>query len=201
MSEPRREAPAVARNRAPILAALRALLPPDGSVLEIASGSGEHALALSQAMAGLMIQPSDPSPEARASIDAWSAGHPRIRPAMALDAALPWPSLAVDAVLCINMIHIAPWAATLGLLAGSTGALRPGGLLYLYGPYRVAGVMVDSNKAFDAGLRESNPEWGVRDLEAVVAAAAACGFGPPAVTPMPANNLGVVFRLPGRAGP
>lgn len=194
MEDPRLEAPAVARNRAPILAVLRSLLPATGLVLEIASGSGEHAHALAQAMPGLTIQPSDPGAEARASIDAWAQGLPNIRPALALDATAPWPPLRADAVLCINMIHIAPWAATLGLVAGAAGVLNPGGLLFLYGPYRVAGAMVESNQAFDASLRERNPQWGVRDLEAVARAAAAQGFSAPDITTMPANNLAVVFR-------
>jgi hypothetical protein len=191
MSDPRLEAPAVARNREPILAVLRGLLPAQGMVLEIASGSGEHALALAQAMPGLTIQPSDPTPEARASIDAWAQGQPNIRPALALDATQPWPALQAQAVLCIDMIHIAPWAATLGLLAGAARCLPPGGPLFLYGPFRVPGQMVESNLAFDASLRERNPEWGVRDLEAVTAAAQ--GFAAPEVTAMPANNLAVVF--------
>jgi hypothetical protein len=103
--------------------------------------------------------------------------------------------MAAQAVLCINMIHIAPWAATLGLLRGAAASLPPSGLLYLYGPYRVAGAMVPSNAEFDASLRERDAAWGIRDLEAVAAAAAAAeGFGPPEVIEMPANNLSVVFR-------
>lgn len=188
----RRESPSVARNTAPILAALRGILQDHGTLLEIASGSGEHALALAQAFPHLTIQPSDPSAEARASIDAWAEGHPRIRPAIALDAALPWPPLAADAVLCINMIHIAPWPATLGLLAGAAATLPVGAPLILYGPFRVGGAMVPSNEAFDADLRARDPAWGIRDLEAV--AAAAQGFAPPTITPMPANNLTVTFR-------
>ncbi len=194
MEDVRLEAPSVARNREPILTALRGPLPPAGLALAIASGSVEHALALAQAMPGLTIQPSDPNAEARASIDAWARGQPNIRAAIALDAAQPWPALRADAVLCINMIHIAPWAATLGLVAGAAGVLNPGGFLFLYGPYRVAGGMVESNQAFDAWLRERNPEWGVRDLEAVAALAAAQGFSAPDITAMPANNLALVFR-------
>ena len=192
MEDPRREAPAVARNRDPILAVLRRILPEEGLVLEVASGSGEHALAIAQGFPGLTIQPSDPHPEARASIDAWGRGQGNMRAALALDAAAPWPAMAAQAVLCINMIHIAPWAATLGLLRGAAASLPPSGLLYLYGPYRVAGAMVPSNAEFDASLRERDAAWGIRDLEAV--AAAAEGFGPPEVIEMPANNLSVVFR-------
>lgn len=194
MDNARREAPAVARNREPILATLRGLLPDQGVVLEVASGSGEHALAIATGFPGLTIQPSDPDPTARASIDAWAVGQANIRPALELDATAAWPELAVDAVLCINMIHIAPWAATLGLLRGAGLSLRPGGLLYLYGPYRVAGAMVASNQDFDASLRGRNPEWGIRDLEAVAGAAATAGFAAPEVISMPANNLSVVFR-------
>ena len=219
MEDARREAPAVARNREPILALLGAVLPAAGLVLEVASGSGEHALALARAFPGLTIQPSDPDAEARASIDAWGRGQPNMRPALALEAAGAWPALRdssnqpalrdssnqsalrdssnqpalrADAILCINMIHIAPWAATLGLLRGAARSLTPGGVLYLYGPYRVAGAMAESNREFDADLRQRNPDWGVRDLEAVVAAAT--GFAPPEVTAMPANNLSLVFR-------
>ena len=194
MEDPRREAPAVARNRDPILAVLRRILPQQGLVLEVASGSGEHALAIAQAFPGLTIQPSDPHPEARASTDAWGQGQGNMRPALALDAAASWPAMAAQAVLCINMIHIAPWAATEGLLRGAASCLPPGGLLYLYGPYRVAGAMVESNAEFDASLRERDAAWGIRDLETVAAAGVAAGLGPPEGIEMPANNLSVVFR-------
>ncbi len=194
--DPRRFAPAAARNRDPILAALRPLLPPAGLVLEVASGSGEHALHFAQAWPGLVFQPSDPEDAARASIDAWCAGQPNIRPALALDAAAPdWPLDRAAAVLCINMIHIAPWAATLGLLRGAARILPPGAPLVLYGPYIQAGVeTAPSNLDFDASLRARDPEWGLRRLEDVAAAAKVAGFGAPAVTSMPANNLLVAFR-------
>lgn len=196
--DPRRFAPAAARNRDPILDALRRHLPASGLVLELASGSGEHAIHFAAALPGLTFQPSDPQPEARASIDAWvtETGLPNIRPALAIDAADPgWPVTAADAVVCINMIHIAPWAATEGLLRGAAAILPPGGALILYGPYRRGGAhTAPSNADFDADLRARNPAWGVRDLEAVAALAAEHGFGPPAVAEMPANNLTVVFR-------
>jgi hypothetical protein len=192
MSDHRRESPSVARNTAPILHALRAILPSVGTLLEIASGSGEHALAIAQAFPAITIQPSDPDAGARASIDAWAAGIPNIRPALALDAARPWPLVRADAILCINMIHIAPWAATLGLLAGAANALPASAPLILYGPFRVAGAMANGNLAFDKDLRARDPAWGIRDLEAVTAAAA--GFAPPVITAMPANNLTVTFR-------
>jgi hypothetical protein len=197
VSDARREAPAVARNRDAILAVLRGILPARGLLLEVASGSGEHALHFAPAFPGLTFQPSDPDPEARASIDAWCAGTPNVRPALALDAtARDWPLARADAVLCINMIHIAPWSACEGLLGGAARILPPGAPLVLYGPFKRGGAhTADSNAAFDAELRARNPDWGVRDLEAV--AAAATGFGPPQVTPMPANNLTVAFRREG----
>lgn len=196
----RRSSHSVERNRGPILAALRPLLPPTGLVLEIASGSGEHAAHLAAALPGLEFQPSDPDPEAQASIDAWCGGLPNVRPALGLDAATPdWPAVRADAVLCVNMIHIAPWAAARGLVAGAGRALRPGGLLVLYGPFLRDGVpTAPGNAAFDADLRARDPAWGLRRLEDVAALAAAAGFGPPAVTAMPANNLLVAFRAGGR---
>ncbi len=194
-ADARRHAPATLRNREAILAVLRGVLPAAGLALEVASGSGEHCAFLAEALPALRFQPSDPDPEARTSIDAWCAGLANVAPALALDCLAPWPALKADAVLCINMIHISPWAATLGLLAGAAATLPPGAPLYLYGPYRQAGQpFAESNAAFDASLRARNPAWGIRELEAVATAAAAQGFGPPAVTPMPANNLSVVFR-------
>jgi len=192
----RLSSPSVERNRDPILAALRPLLPPAGMVLEVASGSGEHIAHFAAAMPGLEFQPSDPSPEARASIDAWCGGLPNVRPALDLDAARPdWPPLRADAVLCVNMIHIAPWAAAQGLVEGAARVLPAGGLLALYGPFLRHGAhTAPSNAAFDADLRARNPAWGVRGLEEVAALATAAGFGPPDVTAMPANNLLVAFR-------
>lgn len=203
-ADPRRFAPAAARNRDAILGVLRGVLPATGTLLEVASGSGEHAVHIAAALPGLTVQPSDPDAAARASIDAWARheGLPNLRPALALDAvARAWPPLpggAVAAVLCINMIHIAPWDAALGLLRGAARVLGPGAPLVLYGPFMRGGAhTAPSNAAFDAALRAQDPAWGVRDLDAVSGAAAAEGFGPPAVTEMPANNLVVVFRRPG----
>lgn len=194
----KREAPAAARNRQPILEVLRTRLPASGLVLEIASGSGEHAVHFAAALPGLVFQPSDPDAGARASIDAWAedSGLQNLRPALALDAAAgDWPVTAADAVLCCNMIHISPWTSAVGLVRGAARILRPGGLLYLYGPYRRDGRhTAPSNEAFDADLRRRNPAWGVRDLEAVAALAAKGGFDAPEVVEMPANNLSVVFR-------
>ena len=195
----RRSSHSVERNRDPILTALRALLPPTGLVLEIASGSGEHAAHFAAALPGLTFQPSDPDPEARASIDAWCGALPNVRPALDLDTEAPeWPIARADAVLCVNMIHIAPWAAAQGLVAGAGRVLRPGGLLALYGPFLQDGVpTAPSNVAFDAGLRARDPAWGIRRLKAVATLAASAGFGLPAVTAMPANNLLVAFTAGG----
>jgi SAM-dependent methyltransferase len=200
MSDARLHAPSAARNRDPILDVLRRFLPARGVVLELASGSGEHTVHFATAFPGLAFQPSDPDPQARASIDAWaaSAGLRNVRPALALDAtAQPWPIDAADAVLCINMIHISPWEAAVGLASGAAAILRPGGLLYLYGPYRRnGGHTAPSNEAFDRSLRERDPAWGIRDLEVVTELAAAHGFGPPAIEQMPANNLSLIFAKP-----
>jgi SAM-dependent methyltransferase len=197
----RRHAPAALRNREPILAALKRHLPARGAVLEVASGTGEHAVHFAAALPHLVFRPSDPDPDARASIDAWAegAGLPNLRAALDLDAAAPEWERAVaggaDAVLCVNMVHIAPWAATGGLMRGAARLLPAGGVLCLYGPFRRDGRhTAPSNAAFDEQLRASDPAWGVRDLEAVAAEAAARGFAAPAVEEMPANNLFVVFR-------
>jgi len=197
-AEIRQFAPSAQRNREPILAVLRKVLPASGLVLEIASGSGEHAVHFAAALPGLSFQPSDASPEARASIDAWAreVALQNLLPALPLDAAARnWPIAAADAVICINMIHISPWAATEGLIAEAARLLPPGGPLYLYGPYRQRGVpLAPSNAAFDASLRQRDPQWGLRELDSVAALAESSGFGAPEVTAMPANNLSVVFR-------
>lgn len=191
-------APSAARNSEPILAVLRNHLPSRGLVLEIASGSGEHTVHFARALPDLTFQPSDPDQQARASIEAWrlAEGLHNIRPALALDAAAGiWPIAAADAVLCINMIHISPWPSTVGLMRGASSLLGKGGVLYLYGPYRRDGAhTAPSNAAFDRSLRMQNPEWGVRDLEAVAALAQSHGFDEPVVEQMPANNLSLIFR-------
>jgi SAM-dependent methyltransferase len=198
MEDQRQFAPATERNRAPILDVLKPVLPPQGLVLEIASGSGQHTAFLAPHFPALTWQPSDPNPAARSSIAAWIAQTPapNIRPPLALDAsAAAWPIDRADAILCINMIHIAPWTAALGLIAGAARLLGGGGVLYLYGPYRRDGQhTAPSNAAFDDDLKARNPAWGIRDLGDVAALAAKSGFGPAAVTEMPANNLSVVFR-------
>ncbi len=194
----RRQAPAAARNRQPILDVLSPRLPAQGLVLEIASGTGEHIVHFAEGLPDLVFQPSDPSPEARASIDDWvqTLALGNVRPALALDAAGDvWPLERADAVLCCNMIHIAPWEAALGLVAGAGRILPKDGTLYLYGPYRRGGQhTAPSNEAFDLDLRRRNPTWGVRDLEAVTALTQAQGFGLPEIIDMPANNLSLVFK-------
>ena len=198
MSDARRSAPHVARNAGPIADVLGGLLPDKGLVLEIASGTGEHALYFAQAFPGLSFQPSDPDPAALASIDSWrvDAGAPNLLAPVRLDAREDqWPLDRADAILCINMVHISPWAATEGLMAGAGRRLPSGAPLYLYGAYRRQGVATaPSNEAFDLSLRSRDAEWGVRDLEDVVAEAAKHGLALESVVEMPANNLSVVFR-------
>ncbi len=197
MTDHRRVAPAAARNREPILAVLRSVLPARGTVLEIASGTGEHVVHFAAALPALRFQPSDPDAAALESVAAWvaTAGLDNVLPPLRLDAAAEgWPIAQGDAILCINMIHIAPWAATQGLIAGAGRLLQAGAPLFLYGPYRRAGrVLEPSNDAFDRDLKSRDPAWGLRLLEDVAAMAAAAGFAAPEVTEMPANNLGVVF--------
>jgi hypothetical protein len=193
----RRHAPATGRNRDAILAVLRDALPSSGLVLEVASGSGEHNVYFADAFADLIWQPSDPDPAALASIAAWraDANLPNLRPPILLDASADWPIAQADAILCINMVHISPWAATLGLMKGAGALLPPGGLLYLYGPYLRDGVdTAPSNVSFDASLKARDPHWGLRRLEDVVAAAEAQGLVFERLIEMPANNLSLLFR-------
>ncbi|MFH5925703.1 class I SAM-dependent methyltransferase [Roseomonas xinghualingensis] len=200
--EAKRHAPAAVRNRDPILAVLREWLPKRGMVLEIASGSGEHAVYFASALPGLTFQPTDSDPGAMTSIDAWmveaetGAGATNLLPALRLDAAVAnWPVVQADAVLCINMVHIAPWEAALGLLRGAAAVLPPGAPLILYGPYHWKGRhTAPSNEAFDADLRARNPAWGVREVETIAEAALARGFTGPEIRQMPANNLMLLFR-------
>lgn len=190
----KKHAPATLRNRGAIAECLRAVLPPAGLVLEVASGSGEHVAYFAEEFPVLDWQPSDPDTTALASIAAWSAGLANVRAPMMLDAAAPdWPVARADAILCINMVHIAPWEATTGLLAGAARLLRPGAPLILYGPYRRAGLpTAESNEAFDASLKSRDPRWGLREVEAVTAAAD--GFALDQLIDMPANNLMLVYR-------
>jgi SAM-dependent methyltransferase len=198
-NDPRLFAPSVARNRDPIRDVLMRHLPPAGVVLEIASGSGEHITHFASATPPeLKFQPSDPDAAARASVDAWAAhlALANVRPAIAIDAAAGnWPITSADVVISINMIHIAPWAAAVGLIENAARILPRNGVLFLYGPFGRAGLpTAPSNDAFDADLKRRNPAWGLRDLEAVAAVAAGSGFAAPEVVMMPANNLSVIFR-------
>ncbi|MCY1213115.1 hypothetical protein D9M68_507320 [compost metagenome] len=194
----RRMAPATERNREPILALLRKVLPASGTVLEIASGTGQHAVHFAAAFPGLTWQPSDPDSAARESIAAWTAhaGLTNVRAPLDLDVCRqPWGIDAADAMVCINMLHISPWAAAEALFAGAGKLLKPGGVLYLYGPYRRGGAhTAPSNAAFDAQLRATDADWGVRDMEDVVALGTAQGLRCDEPVPMPANNFSLVFR-------
>jgi SAM-dependent methyltransferase len=191
-------APAVARNREPILAVLRRVLPARGTVLEIASGSGEHAVHFATAFPHLTWQPADLDPDALRSIAAHRAGArlPNLLPPLALDAASPdWPVTRADALVSINMVHIAPWSAAQGLMAGADRILAAGGVLYLYGPFKEDGRhTAPSNAAFDSSLRQRNPQWGVRDVGEVRALAQQHRLALVERVAMPANNLSLVFR-------
>jgi SAM-dependent methyltransferase len=188
---------AAQRNKGPILAVLQRTLPSTGLVLEIASGSGQHIAHFAAALPALQWQPSDPDARSRASIRAWIRGEglANVNEPVALDVrSVPWPVLRADALVCINMIHIAPWAATEALFAGAQRLLAAAAVLFLYGPYRrFDSHTAPSNAAFDAQLRATNPAWGVRDLERVVEVAAQARFELAEVVAMPANNFSVVF--------
>ncbi len=210
--DPRQQAPATDRNRDPILAVLQRILPPTGTVLEIASGTGQHAIYFAPRLAPRIWMPSEPTPQGRASILAWAEAEPaeNLYPPLALDVCeTRWPVEderlaasagsatlpAINAIVAINMVHIAPWAACLSLLAGANRVLSPGGILYLYGPYRRQDhPTAPSNETFDEMLRSQNPAWGLRDLETVVAAASAQAFQLQEIIEMPANNLSVIFQ-------
>jgi hypothetical protein len=210
----RQYAPATERNREPILEVLLQVLPADGTVLEISSGTGQHAVFFAPQLAPRQWLPSDPNPFARESIAAWRHAQPvdNLYPPIDLDASAPRWSIEHDeppealqgtdfrresirAIVNINMIHIAPWSACLGLLSGANRILSPGGILYLYGPFKQQGKhTAASNAAFDESLQMQNPDWGVRDLDEVVAAAEAQHLTLLNTYGMPANNLSVVFR-------
>jgi hypothetical protein len=200
----RQYAPATLRNREPILEVLLQILPPQGTVLEIASGTGEHAVFFAPHLHPRQWIPSDPNPMARQSIVAWQKYCPsdNLYLPLALDVKnLDWssdrhlPNQAIQAIVNINMIHIAAWSACLGLMSGARSILPVGGILYLYGPFKQGGNhTTESNADFDTSLRSQNPEWGVRDLEAVVSVAQAQNFSLLKIQPMPANNLSVIFQ-------
>jgi SAM-dependent methyltransferase len=192
----KRHAPATARNREPIAAVLEAELPARGLVLEIASGSGGHCAFFAERFTALRWQPSDPEEAAQASIADWREGLPNVLPPLELDAAADlWPIAAADAILCVNMVHISPWEATLGLMAGAGRLLAPGAPFILYGPYRQRDVpTAELNEAFDVSLKARDPRWGLRHVEEVSAVGAAQGLALQRIVPMPANNLSLVFR-------
>lgn len=210
----RQHAPATERNREPILEILLRVLPPSGTVLEVASGTGEHAIFFAPRLSPRKWLPSDPNPSSRASIAAWRTHFPadNLYPPLDLDVCAPiWPvetgatlewlnrsdfnTLPLVAIVSINMIHIAPWSACLGLMAGAGRLLPPGGILYLYGPFKQGKKHTSpSNLTFDEALRAQNPDWGVRDLDDVVAAASTQHLNLLETYQMPANNLSVVFQ-------
>ena len=195
------DAPAARRNLEPILAVLRGVLPPAGTVLEIASGTGQHIVAFARTYPMLRWLPSDPDPRSRASIAAWieATGVAGVDPPRDVDVtAADWPTVLggpLDAILCINLLHISPWSACEGLIEGAARLLEPGAPLYLYGAFKREGRhTAPSNAEFDRSLRFRNPAWGVRDLEVVAACAEANGLSLDKVVEMPANNLSVVLR-------
>lgn len=194
----RRSSPSAARNRDPILGVLKRVLPATGLVLEIASGTGEHAVHFAAALPGLDWQPTDPDAESCRSIAAWrdAAALPNLREPLPLDVtSADWPVEAAAAVVCINMLHISPWAATEGLMSGAARRLPCDAPLVVYGPFRQHGVpTAPSNEAFDASLRERDPAWGLRAVTAVAAEALRNGLALEDIVPMPANNLSLVFR-------
>jgi SAM-dependent methyltransferase len=191
-------AAATQRNREPILEVLRRALPPTGLVLEIASGTGEHVTFFGRELPALRWQPSDPAPAHLDSIRAWTTALAvdNVAAPVVLDVERwPWPVSRADAILNINMIHIAPWSAAEALFEGAARVLVPTGVLFIYGPFKRGGQhTAESNQRFDERLRAEDPRWGVRDLDEVQALAATAGFGAPEVVAMPANNLSLVFR-------
>ncbi|HEX6073162.1 MAG TPA: DUF938 domain-containing protein [Sphingomicrobium sp.] len=195
---PRRSAPAALRNREPIAQVLAEWLPKTGTVLEIASGTGEHAAYFAESFPGLEWQPSDIHPSALASIAAWrkSADLPNLKEPFVLDAASPdWPVARADSVLNINMVHISPWASALGLINGASRLLSPERPLILYGPWLKDDIPTTaSNLAFDADLRSRDPEWGLRRVEDFATAAARRGLALEETRSMPANNLMLLLR-------
>jgi SAM-dependent methyltransferase len=172
------------------------VLPEHGLVLEIASGTGQHVEHFAQALPALEWQPTETEGSALPSIASWVEGLPNVRAPLVLNVhQLPWPIESADAIVCINMIHISPWQATLDLVTGAARTLTEGGILFLYGPYRrFGGHTAPSNEAFDADLRSRNPAWGVRDMEAVEVVARGHGLALEEAIAMPANNFSVVFR-------
>lgn len=190
--------PAAERNQGPILAVLQRKFPARATILEVASGPGQHAAAFARAMPGWDWQPTDPKPEHRDSIRAWrdEVGAPNLREPVDLDVRAPWPVANVDGILASNLIHASPWEVTLALFAGARQALRPGGLLVVYGAYLRGADSVPSNLAFSEELRAKDPSWGVRELDHVLAAARDAGLELDEIVEMPSNNLMIAWRNP-----
>jgi SAM-dependent methyltransferase len=190
--------PSAERNKGPIADLLKRVLPDHGTVLEISSGTGQHAVHFAREMPDLVWQPSERDEPSLQSIERWMAAEnlPNILAPLRIDVTeLPWPVGDAAAIVCLNMIHIAPWSAAEGLIQGAESILAQGGILFLYGPYRREGrPTAPSNEAFDEQLRSRNPEWGLRSVEDVARHARLHGFGPPEIHEMPANNLSLVFR-------
>jgi hypothetical protein len=201
----RQYAPATQRNREPILEVLQRILPTQGNILEVASGTGEHALFFASHLPSCQWIPSDSNPILRDSINAWAKDCPKdnLAAALAIDAREnPWlvetENISISAIVNINMIHISPWSACLGLMAGAGRILQEQGILYLYGPYKQEGKhTAPSNETFDQSLRSQNPDWGVRNLEDVIARAQKQGLDLLEIVAMPANNLSVIFQRHG----
>ena len=194
----RRSAPAALRNREPIAEVLREWLPERGLVLEVASGTGEHAVHFAEAFPGLAWQPSEVHADALRSVRAWreAAGLANLREPLAIDAAVPasWPIERADAVVSINMVHISPWGSALGLIEGAARLLSSGAPLILYGPWLSGEIQTaPSNLAFDADLKRRDAHWGLRRVEDFKAAASGL-FELVEVRAMPANNLMLLFR-------
>ena len=194
----KQSSPAAIRNRDPILSVLRKVLPASGTVLEIGSGTGEHVIHFAAALPELEFQPTDSSSAALESLKAHLADTPlpNVLPPICVDVTQdPWDVEWADAVICSNMIHIAPWAACEGLMRGAARLLAPEAPLVTYGPYRFHGeFLAASNAAFDASLKQRDPEWGVRDVDDVLACADANGFEHEKTVAMPANNHMLIFR-------
>ena len=201
MPDSRETAPSAERNKQPILNVLRRVLPPAGVVLEIGSGTGQHVAHFARALPALAFQPSELDESRHASINGWIRHEKlaNVRAPLAFDVTrLPWPLRSADAIVCINMIHISPWEATVALMRGAGEILPAGGVLVTYGPYRREGRhTTPTNETFDASLKARDPRWGVRDIESVTAMANQAGLELAETVAMPVNNFILVYRKKG----
>ncbi len=192
-----RFSPAAERNWQHILKVLQGALPAQGTVLEIASGSGQHVCHFAAALPALRWQPSDPAEDARRSISALTAkrGLDNVRPPLDLNVLEPWPELEVDAIIAANLLHISPPETLPALMRGTAGCLVTGGVLHLYGPFKVDGAFTsEGNATFDGSLKKLDPAWGLRDREVVISTAEEQGLHLSNIVPMPANNFSLLFR-------